>query len=153
MIKTKVGKQLKRVSRFLSFDNEDDQSKATQINESLIQVPELPKIEGLKSQNSLLVCHSKDTVFVQQLSDGLEDWIGERRELKFDAQITAFTFDRQRLYVALQTNKLVVYRLDTLESVKTVELGDQCTEIIEVNGMLIVALKSRDYWCITAELH
>jgi len=48
-------------------------------------VPELPKIEGLKSQNSLLVCHSKDTVFVQQLSDGLEDWIGERRELKFDA--------------------------------------------------------------------
>ena len=54
--------------------------------------------------------------------------------------------------MALQTNKLVVYRLDTLESVKTVELGDQCNEIIEVNGMLIVALKSRDYWCITAEL-
>lgn len=55
--------------------------------------------------------------------------------------------------MALQTNKLVVYRLDTLESVKTVELGDQCNEIIEVNGMLIAALKSRDYWCITTELH
>jgi hypothetical protein len=118
----------------------------------LIQVPELPKIEGLKSQNSLLVCHSKDTVFVQELSKGLEDWIEKRREHKFEAEITAFTFDHERLYVALKTKKLVVYSLDKLALVKTVELGDECTEIIEIKGMLILALKEKDYWCITAEL-
>lgn len=94
----------------------------------------MPKIEGLKSQNSLLVCHSKDTVFVQELSKGLEDWIEKRRELKFEAEITAFTFDHERLYVALKTKKLVVYSLDTLKLVETVELGDECTEIIEING-------------------
>ena len=113
----------------------------------------MPKIEGLKSQNSLLVCHSKDTVCVQELSKGLEDWIEERRELKFDAQITAFTFDHERLYVALKTKKLVVYSLDTLKLVETIELGDECTEIIEINGMLILALKEKYYWCITAELN
>lgn len=111
----------------------------------------MPKIEGLKSQNSLLVCHSKDTIFVQELSEGLEDWIEIRREHKFDAQITAFTFDDERLYVALQTKKLVVYSHDKLELVKTFDLGDECTEIIEVKGMLILALKEKDYWCITAE--
>jgi hypothetical protein len=118
-----------------------------------VQVPELSEIKGLRTQNSLLVCHSKDTVFIQKLSEGLEEWIGEKREVKFDSQITAFTFDEKRLYVALQTKQLAVYGLDTLECEKTIELGDECLEIIKVNGILILALKERDYWCITAELH
>ena len=55
--------------------------------------------------------------------------------------------------MALQTNQLAVFCLNKLYLVKTIELGDQCAEIVEVNGMVLLALKERNYWCITAELH
>lgn len=70
------------------------------------------------------------SVFVQKLSSGLKDFIEEKSEIKFELQITAFSFDRKRFIVALKTNQLAVHCLKKLDLWKTMELSDQCTEIV-----------------------
>lgn len=151
--KTKVAKTLKKVEKGKNILPQECLAKATRINDNLIQMPSLPQIKGLKNNFNYLVCHSDDTIYVYSLSQKLEQWVDQRKELKFDANITAFTHDRGKLFIALGTQKLYVLNLKDLSVIKILEIGDECTEVIQVNGMLILALKNENYWCISPDYH